>query len=197
MLRPVEVKSQDLLEKVYAFYVRTFKTLADTSNPVYSLQAWQERMKDHSSLMICLLEDEEVVGMAFGRLSGHKRVTLGPIGVHEKCRKRGLASLLVADLERRARHMGIESLELGALESGQGFYERLGYQPALLIQSSEDSLDSLSAFNTAYPLVFKRVYEGSISQVCLKMDTCDNELRKAYEAHFPAAYTMIYYEKNL
>ena len=189
------VTAEQELDKVLDFDRRIFG-LSDERDSPYSREEWLGRMENHSNLMLYAEADGEVIGLVLGRVDG-KNITVGSVAVDEKFRKYGIARELMLLLEERAVSYGINQLGLGAVESAENFYEKLGYIGTLLIQSEEHSIEELLALNTKYPVKGTSLYNGAISQVYLELPAPDRELQRKYETALPGCYTQMMFWKNI
>ncbi len=192
------VSSKQELKKAFDFLRIIFSGMPVVENPVYSLEKWEERMKNHSDLMLYASLDSEVIGIVFGRINDNNSITIGPVAVHENYRGSGIAKEMIYLLEERAIYYGIYSINLGAVESAEKFYSKLGYIGSLLIQSQIHSIEQLlSLNNNRYNVKFTNIYDGKVSQVCLELTEPDRDLQKEYESFFPGCYTQMMYCKNI
>ncbi|MEG2412250.1 MAG: GNAT family N-acetyltransferase [Clostridium sp.] len=166
-------------------------------NPEYSLEKWEERMKKHGDLMLYASLGSEVIGIVFGRINDNCSITMGPVAIHEDYRSIGIAKEMIVLLEERAIHYGVKSINLGAVESAERFYTKLGYIGSLLIQSQIHSIDQLLSLNNRHKVEFTNIYDGKVSQVCFELAEPDRDLQKEYEAVFPGCYTQMIYCKNI
>lgn len=191
------ISSKQELEKAFDFFKMIFIGMPVVDNPEYSLEKWEERMKNHGDLMLYASLDSEVIGIVFGRINNNYSITIGPVAVHENYRGIGIAKEMILLLEERAKHYGIHSISLGAVESAERFYSKLGYRGSLLIQSQIHSIEQLLSLNNKYKVEFINIYDGKVSQVCLELTEPDRDLQKEYEAVFPGCYTQMMYCKNI
>lgn len=191
------VSSKEELEKTFDFFKMIFIDDPVVNNPEYSLEKWEERMKNHGDLMLYASLEDEVIGIVFGRIDDNQSITIGPVAVHQNYRDIGIAKEMIFLLEERAKHYGIHSLTLGAVESAERFYSKLGYTGSLLIQSQIHSIEELLSLNTRYKVEFTNIYYGKVSQVCLELREPDRDLQKEYETTFPGCYTQMMYWKNI
>lgn len=191
------VSSKEELEKTFDFFKMIFIDDPVVNNPEYSLEKWEERMKNHGDLMLYASLEGEVIGIVFGRINDNQSITIGPVAVHQNYRDIGIAKEMIFLLEERAKHYGIHSLTLGAVESAERFYSKLGYTGSLLIQSQIHSIEELLSLNTRYKVEFTNIYDGKVSQVCLELREPDRDLQKEYETTFPCCYTQMMYWKNI
>ena len=100
------------------------------------------------------------------------------------------------EVEKRARDRGYHGITLGAVEGAEGFYARLGYAGSLLVQSENHSVDELKALNETYEIVGTNVYDGTVSQVWLRLPQIDRGFQRKYEQAFPGCYTQMTYGKT-
>jgi len=140
------VTTERELDETLAFDKKVFGLPSERHSPAYSREKWFERMKScYNDLMLYAESDGEVVGIVFGRIESVQSITVGPVAVDERFRKYGIARELMLLLEKRALGHGIHHLGLGAVESAEGFYQKLGYTGTLLIQSEKHSIEELLA----------------------------------------------------
>lgn len=192
------VSNKQELEKTFDLFKMVFIGMPVVDNPEYSLKKWKERMKDYGDLMLYASVDNQVIGIVFGRVNDNYSITMGPVAVHEDYRGLGIAKEMVLLLEERAVHHGIHTINLGAVESAERFYSKLGYIGSLLIQSQIHSIEQLlSLNNNRYKVEFTNIYEGKVNQVCLQLREPDRELQKEYEKTFLGCYTQMMYSKNI
>ena len=191
------VTTERELDNTLAFDEKVFGLPSERHNPAYSREKWLERMKTHGDLMLCAQSGGEVVGIVFGRIENEKSITVGPVAVDKRYRKRGLARELMLSLEKRALAHGIHHLGLGAVESAEGFYAKLGYTGSLLVQSEKHSIDELLALNTTYRVIRTNVYDGVVNQVYLDLPAPDRKLQRKYETALPGCHTQMAFGKNI
>ena len=185
------------LDDTLAFDKKVFGLASERHSPAYSREKWLERMKTHGDLMLYAESGGEVIGIVFGRVENGSSVTVGPVAVDERFRKRGIARDLMLLLEKRALGHGIRHLMLGAVENAEGFYQKLGYSGNLLIQSEKHSIEELLSLNDKYPVKGTRVHDGTINQVYIDLPIADREFRRKYEAELPGCNTTMVFEKTI
>jgi len=100
-------------------------------------------------------------------------------------------------LEKRALGHGIHHLGLGAVETAEGLYAKLGYTGNLLIQSEKHSIEELLALNDKYPVVGTRVHDCTVNQVYLDLPSPDREFRRMYETTLHGCNTQMMFWKNI
>ncbi len=191
------IATESELDAALALEKKVFGAPAEQNSPAYARERWLERMDGFGDLMLYAQSGGEVAGIVFGRMESEKSMTVGPVAVDEQHRKRGIARLLMQELEKRALRHGIHHIALGAVESAEGFYAKLGYTGTLLIQSEKHSVDELLSLNTKYRVVRTNVYEGAVHQVFLELPVPDRELQRTYEATFPGCHTQMVFQKTI
>ncbi|MDP9347214.1 MAG: GNAT family N-acetyltransferase [Actinomycetota bacterium] len=83
--------------------------------------------RDHAALHLVAVDGGELVGTC--RLLGDgDRMKLGRMVVRASARGRGVARLLLAEADARARDLGATTIVLGAQLTATGVYERAGYE---------------------------------------------------------------------
>jgi hypothetical protein len=100
-------------------------------------------------------------------------------------------------IEERAKARGVRLIALGAAETAEGFYAKLGYTGSLLIQSERHSIEELLSLNTKYEVRYTRVYDGKINQVCLALPEANRKLQRRYESALPGTHTQMMFWKNI
>ena len=88
-----------------------------------------------AELFLVVERDGQLIASALGTFDG-RRGTLSRVAVHPGWQGQGLASELVAEVERRLRDRGCVKVNLWMdpeTADVQGFYERLGYSAKSLI----------------------------------------------------------------
>ncbi len=185
------------LDGALAFAKKVFNHHPALDSPPYARERWLERMQTHGDLMLWAESGGEVVGLVFGRPEGQKSVTVGPVAVDARYRKRGIARELMLLLEKRALGHGIHHLGLGAAESAEGFYQKLSYTGTLLIQSEQHSIGELLSLNTKYRVRATGVYDGKINQIYLELPAPDRGLQRNYENTLPGCGTQMVFGKTI
>ena len=135
------VTTEQELDNALLFAKKVFNNSPALESSEYSRDSWLKRMKTHNDLMLYTESDSKIIGIVFGRYGGSgKSITVGPVAVDERFRKHGVARELMLLLETRALGHGIFHLGLGAAETAEGFYVKLGYTGTLLIQSEKHTI---------------------------------------------------------
>ncbi|MDD4124361.1 MAG: GNAT family N-acetyltransferase [Eubacteriales bacterium] len=189
------VTNENELDKVLAFTEDIFGDRTGWESAGYSREKWLERMDSQGDLMLFAEYGGEVIGIVFGRIENGEGITIGPVAVDERFRKYGIAREMMLKLEKRALGHGIHRLCLGATESAEGFYEKLGYTGQLLIQSEKHTIKELIALNPGYLVVYTNIYDEKINQLFLKLDKPDRELQRLYEKTFDECWTQTMFWK--
>ena len=191
------VSREQELDAALALYKEVFGIKGTHSNSPYSREKWLERMASHGDLMLCSESGGKVIAIVFGRIENDIGITVGPVAVEKRFRKHGIARDLMLLLEKHALAHGINRLSLGAVESAEGFYVKLGYTGFLLIQSEKHSIEELLSLNTKYKVINTNVYDGIINQIYLEQPAPDRELQRKYENTLAGCYTQMVFSKAI
>jgi GNAT superfamily N-acetyltransferase len=168
-----------------------FTSLEDTRN------GWIPHMENTCDLLLYAESGDKIVGIVFGSTPDDGKMSIMIVAVDERFRKHGLAREMVLLLEERAKAHGVHVIGLGAVQSAEGFYAKIGYTGSLLIQSEKHSIDELLSLNTKYKVNYTRVHDGTINQVNLALTEADRELQRKYETELPGCYTQMMFWKNI
>ena len=158
---------------------------------------WLGRMGQNGDLLLYAESGGEVVGIVFGSIGDDGNATAGIVAVDERLRNRGVAREMMLLFEERAKAHGVHVIGLGAAQSAEGFYAKLGYTGSLLVQSEKHSIEELLALNTKYAVNYTRVHDGTINQINLALTEADRDLQRRYEATLPGCCTQMMFWKNL
>ncbi|HML45822.1 MAG TPA: bifunctional GNAT family N-acetyltransferase/class I SAM-dependent methyltransferase, partial [Clostridia bacterium] len=185
------------LDAALALDEKVFGVPSERGSPAYAREKWLERMKDAGDLMLYVESEGEVIGIVFGRIEDDRSITVGPVAVYARFRGHGIARALMLTLETRALGHGIRRLALGAAESAEGFYLKLGYTGTLLVQSEKHSIDELLSLNTQYRVMHTNVYDGTVQQIYLDLPAPDRALQRRYERTLPGCHTQMVFGKTI
>ncbi len=83
---------------------------------------------ENASLHFVAVAGGRVIGCVLLRILGDARARLHAMAVAGTEQAKGIGRRLVGRLEAVARARGIQTIEMNARVSAQGFYERLGYR---------------------------------------------------------------------
>lgn len=119
------IEEEAVLERVVEFCERI---LGPDRSGQYTLEAWRQRMRDYSPLLLYAHKGERIAAAVLGRPENAESLVMGQVACAEDYRRRGLTRELVRLLERNAAAMGFSYITLGALPEAEGFYEKCGYR---------------------------------------------------------------------
>mgnify|MGYP005641345699 FL=1 len=190
-----EIRDTDELDEVLRFVLSILPQL-DNDEYRYSRDFWIEQLSETPALLLIARVGSALHGSVFGCVENNG-VTVGHCCVDEAHRGHGVATALMAEIERRARDLGCKRITLGAAEGAEGFYAKLGYTGALLIQSEQHTIDELRSFNRKYEVIGTNVYDGTVSQVWLRLPLVDRDFQKAYEEGLSGCNTHVTFGKDL
>ena len=118
------------------------------------------------------------------------------MAVRADYRKHGVAREMMLLLEERAAARGFAKVTLGAVQSAEGFYAKLGYTASLLIQSETHSIGDMLALNSNHDVLFTNVHDGIVNQICLAATEFDG-ISRLYKESLPDCHTQIMFTKSL
>ncbi len=92
-----------------------------------------KRYKENPKLFIGIYLDKELIG-AIGGFYREDYSLISELAIDSKFRRRGFATLLVKEFEKKAG-----KIQVGALDEAIGFYESLGYESYLFVQKDKEN----------------------------------------------------------
>ena len=192
------ITTEQELDAALTLDKEVFGVPSEQSSSAYSRERLLERMQSaYGDLLLYAEFGSEIIGIVFGRVEDNGSVTVGPVAVDTRFRQQGIAWELMLELENRAFRHGIHHLGLGAVQTAEGFYAKLGYTGNLLIQSEKHSIEELLALNTKYKVLSTKVYDGTVNQVLLELPAADREFQRYCENTLPGCHTQMVFFKNI
>ena len=190
------------LDRALALDRRVFGMDGECEDSEYTREKWLSRIERDGEIMLYASADDasaddELIAIVFGRFEGERDVTVGPVATDARFRGKGIARSLMLRLEQAAKTLGAARLTLGAAESAEAFYAKLGYTGSLLIQSEKHSIDELLAHSVGHPVLYTNVWGGIINQICLALTEPDRELQRQYEHGLGDCWTQMMFSKNI
>jgi predicted N-acetyltransferase YhbS len=193
-----QVTTERELDDTLAFYKKVFEVTSECYNPAYSREKLLKQINSsYNNLLLYAESDNEVIGIVFGRVENGTGIIVGPVAVDERFRKHGIARELMLLLEKHSLVHGIHRLTLGAVESAEGFYQKLAYTGTLLIQSDKHSIDEILALNCKYQVINTNVYDGIVNQVYLNLPVPDREFQRKCENTLQGCNTQMIFGKTI
>ncbi len=187
------ITTEQGLDDALAFSKRVFSDIPEFE----SRDKWLERMRQNGDLLLYAESNNEVVGIVFGYIEDNGNLTAGIVAVDIRLRNRGVGREMMLLLEERAKARGVHLIALGAVQSAEGFYRKLGYTGSLLIQSQKHSINELLSLNTMYEVRYTNIYDGKINQVCLALPVADRDLQCKYETALAGCHTQMMFWKKV
>ena len=100
--------------------------------------------KIDGSIQIGIEEDGKIIAGLDACITAFKILYVSTLFVDENYRRKGYGRLLVEEMEKRAKEMGVNTIRLDTFSwQGKEFYEELGYE---VVGSYENKADSYSEF---------------------------------------------------
>jgi len=191
------ITNEQELDDALAFARKIFGDNSGLGSRDESRKEWLGHMERNNDLLLYAESNGGVVGIVFGSIGDDGNMTAGIVAVDERLRNRGVAREMMLLLEERGKTYGVHVIALGAVQSAEGFYAKLGYTGSLLIQSEKHTIDELLSLNTKYPVNYTRIHDGKINQINLAIPEADRELQRKYESTLPGCYTQMMFWKNI
>jgi len=189
------VTSETDLDRVLSFARVIFKDSGRLHIPTFSKEFWLTRMPDDADFMLYAQHEDEIVGVVFGYVEKNSSITIAPVASDEWYWHRGIASSLLAELEKRVLARGHHFIVIGALEAAEGFYLKCGYTPHLFIQSRPPlTLENLRLLNDRYDEAWS-YDDGTDIRLCIATKGIDRELQRKYDETFPDCSTQTLFTK--
>lgn len=91
------------------------------------------------NISIGIKDKGQLIAGLYACFTAYKIVYVSTVFVDEDYRKKGIGTLLMKELEKRARHLGANLIRLDTFNfQGREFYKRLGYDEVGFYQSEPD-----------------------------------------------------------
>ena len=95
--------------------------------------------KMDGSIQIGIEEDGRVIAGLDACITAFKILYVSTVFVEERCRRKGYGKLLMAEMEKRAKAMGVNTIRLDTFSwQGKEFYEALGYRIVGHYENTDD-----------------------------------------------------------
>ena len=120
-LKRIETE-RDLADAVALCYLY----LGCNDTALYGYKAWQKRLNDGSSPLVCAKADGKIVSAVLGRAENADSLVVGYVACDKAYRRQGITKKLMAYFENEARKQGFKYITLGS--DADGFYEKCGFK---------------------------------------------------------------------
>ena len=91
------------------------------------------------SVEIGILDEGQLIAGLLATMTVYKIMYVSSVFVKEEYRRKGLGTLLMHEMEKRAKDLGANMIRLDTFEwQGKGFYEALGYEQVGQYTNDED-----------------------------------------------------------
>lgn len=100
--------------------------------------------KMNGSIQIGIEEDGKIVAGLDACITAFKILYVSTVFVDKDCRRKGYGKMLINEMEKRAKEMGVNTIRLDTFSwQGKEFYEALNYE---IVGSYENELDSYAEY---------------------------------------------------
>lgn len=100
--------------------------------------------KMNGSIQIGIEKDEKIVAGLDACITAFKILYVSTVFVDEDCRRKGYGKLLIKEMEKRAKEMGVNTIRLDTFSwQGKEFYEALNYE---IVGSYENEFDNYAEY---------------------------------------------------
>jgi GNAT superfamily N-acetyltransferase len=191
------VCNSEELKKVLFFVKDIFSKIIDLPENIYTYDFWLKKVDEKSNLLLYAMDNNEIIASVFAWTADGDGVTIGHFCVNSDYRNKGIGKEMMDEIEKRIKKSGGKLITLGAVETAEGFYEKMGYTGSLLIQAEKYSIDDLLSLNKKYKVLWTNIYDNKINQICLSLPKTDRTLQKRYEETFLGCNTQMIFQKVL
>ena len=95
--------------------------------------------KMEGSVRIGIEEDEKLIAGLDAVVTAFKILYVSTVFVDENYRRKGVGAMLIKEMEKRAKAMGVNTIRLDTFSwQGKDFYEALGYEAVGHYENAED-----------------------------------------------------------
>ena len=97
------------------------------------------KFKLDGDVEIGIMDEGQLVAGLLATMTVYKIMYVSSVFVKEEYRRKGLGTLLMREMEKRAKDLGANMIRLDTFEwQGKGFYEALGYEQVGQYTNDED-----------------------------------------------------------
>jgi len=122
--------------------------------------------------------ENEIIGAILSSDENEDTLLIGELAVDEKYRKAGVGTSLVKQLEQNSIKLNKKEISLGAQETSENFYLKMGYTPRLFIQlTGNNRLDEIKKY-IPNRIVWENTGDG-FSKVIVETKGIDKKLQKS------------------
>ena len=139
--------------------------------------------------------ENEIIGAILSSDENEDTLLIGELAVDEKYRKAGVGTSLVKQLEQNSIKLNKKEISLGAQETSENFYLKMGYTPRLFIQLTGNNKINKIKNNIPDRVVWENTGDG-FSKVIVETKGMDKELQK-YISEKTGAHTQYLFSKRI
>ncbi|MCM1025551.1 MAG: GNAT family N-acetyltransferase [Roseburia sp.] len=136
MYKIKHIENEDELSKVLKLCYDILGQ-ATAQSELYCYEAWKNRMREFSKLMLYAQDGNQILSLVLGRAENEDSLVCGCVACHPDFRKRGITRSLMTQFENNAREMRFKYITLGAADNAVGFYEKCGYAQIMEVQGQK------------------------------------------------------------
>lgn len=199
------VETKEKLREVFNFLTKLFYEEAVQNNEHYYTMSeryieMSDQFEKDKQLLLYMEEEGKIIAALTSKKMDkeNKNITLGVMGVDKEFRGKGIAKLLVKEMEKRCKDKDILHLDFGARIRACPVYAKLGYKPSLMVQVFDfvniEEVKKANIFNLKEKSSWQSDTYGF---VIFEVPGIDLKYVNEFESKVPTAYAQFIFEKDL
>lgn len=171
----VSPNSKIEVQEAYNFVKNILKFSKDHPR---SLDFYLNIYQKNPRYIVIAKNENEIIGAILSSDENENTLLIGELAVDEKYRKAGVGTRLVKQLEQNSIKLNKKEISLGAQETSENFYLKMGYTPRLFIQlTGNNRLDEIKKY-IPNRIVWENTGDG-FSNVIVETKGIDKKLQKS------------------
>ena len=143
----MDVKSPQNLTELTNVFRFVEKELNIKPDHVRNLGYYKKQFKVTPQFLIYIEKNREILGALLAIPQKNDNLLVGELAVSKKTQGKGIGSMLLNEIEKRAKKYDKNNILLGSLETAEKFYIKHNYKPMLFIQlKGPNKLNELKSF---------------------------------------------------